>query len=292
MSSMKNPPIFIIGAGRSGTNMLRDALCSFDAFHTWPCDEINYIWRHGNLRKEDDRFTKNEVNDNVKRYISHQFDKLANKTQAEYIVEKTCANTLKIPFIADIFPKAKYIFILRDGKDVAASAKKRWKASIELKYLTNKARFVPVSDLPYYGFRYLNNRLKKLFSKDKKLAFWGPIYPGMKDDLKKSTLPEVCAKQWKACVETAYADLKQLEDGQVLYLKYEDFVQDPETQILNIMDFLGHTISREKIARSVKQVSARSIGNYRVNLSAKEQEAVEKITQSTMDNLYSRINNE
>lgn len=289
---MKNPPIFIIGAGRSGTNILRDAICSLDAFHTWPCDEINYIWRHGNLTKENDRFTENEIKDSVKKYISHQFNKLANNTQAEFIVEKTCANTLKIPFIAEVFPKAKYIFILRDGKDVAASAKKRWKAPLDIKYLAKKARFVPLSDLPYYGFRYLNNRLKKLFSNDKQLAFWGPIYPYMHEDIKNCTLAELCAKQWKACVETAYADLKQLEDNQVLYLKYEDFVQNPETEIHNIMDFLGHSISREKTARSVKQVSARSIGNYRVNLSATEQEAVEKITQSTMNNLYSQINNE
>ena len=289
---MKNPPLFIIGAGRSGTNMLRDAICTLEPFETWPCDEINYIWRHGNLRKEDDRFTKNEINASVKKYISHQFDKLAIKTQAEFIVEKTCANTLKIPFIADIFPEAKYVFIVRDGKDVAASAKKRWKASLEIKYISKKAKFVPVTDLPYYGFRYLNNRLKKIFSKDQQLAFWGPIYPGMKDDLKKRTLAEVCAKQWKTCVETAYADLKHLGDDQVFFLKYEDFVQNPEDKINDILVFLGISLSKEKIAQSVKQVSAKSIGNYRANLSATEQEAVEKITQSTMDNLYSQLSNE
>lgn len=289
---MKNPPVFIIGAGRSGTNMLRDAICSLEDFETWPCDEINYIWRHGNLRKKDDRFTADQVNDSIKKYIHRQFDKFEKKAQASYVVEKTCANTLKIPFISDIFPKAKYIFILRDGKDVAASAKKRWKAPLDIKYLAKKARFVPLSDLPYYGFRYLNNRLKKIFSRDQQLAFWGPIYPAMLDDLKNCTLAEVCAKQWKACVETAYADLKQLEDDQVLYLKYEDFVQNPETEIHNIMDFLELTISRDKVAQSVKHVSAKSIGNYQNNLSSIEQKAVEKITQSTMDNLYSQIHNE
>ena len=40
----------IIGAARSGTNMLRDVLTSLDGVDTWPCDEINYIWRHGNIR--------------------------------------------------------------------------------------------------------------------------------------------------------------------------------------------------------------------------------------------------
>ena len=47
-------PLIIIGAGRSGTNILRDTLTSLSGFETWPCDEINPIWRHGNLFWPDD----------------------------------------------------------------------------------------------------------------------------------------------------------------------------------------------------------------------------------------------
>lgn len=36
-------PVVIIGAGRSGTNALRDALTALPEFETWPCDEINPI---------------------------------------------------------------------------------------------------------------------------------------------------------------------------------------------------------------------------------------------------------
>jgi len=39
---MSNTDIIIVGAPRSGTNMLRDVLTSFDGVCTWPCDEINY----------------------------------------------------------------------------------------------------------------------------------------------------------------------------------------------------------------------------------------------------------
>ena len=51
---MQNMDLVIIGAPRSGTNMLRDVLTSFDGIGTWPCDEINYIWRHGNVRYPSD----------------------------------------------------------------------------------------------------------------------------------------------------------------------------------------------------------------------------------------------
>ena len=36
-------PVVIIGAPRSGTNMLRDVLCDWPGVVTWPCDEINLI---------------------------------------------------------------------------------------------------------------------------------------------------------------------------------------------------------------------------------------------------------
>ena len=49
-------PIIIIGAPRSGTNMLRDVLCNLDGVGSWPCDEINYIWRHGNVKNPSDEF--------------------------------------------------------------------------------------------------------------------------------------------------------------------------------------------------------------------------------------------
>ena len=37
-------PIIIIGAPRSGTNILRNTLTTFFEIGTWDCDEIPYIW--------------------------------------------------------------------------------------------------------------------------------------------------------------------------------------------------------------------------------------------------------
>ena len=40
-SPMNRAPVVIIGAPRSGTNMLRDVLVGVGGYATWPCDEIN-----------------------------------------------------------------------------------------------------------------------------------------------------------------------------------------------------------------------------------------------------------
>lgn len=286
---MKNPPIIIIGAGRSGTNILRDSICRLEGLKTWPCDEINYIWRHGNITKDTDRFTEKEAQPEVKKFITKEFQKFEKASGAEYVVEKTCANSLKVPFINAIFPGAKYLFLVRDGFDVSSSAKQRWTASLEMKYIFQKAKFVPIGDIPYYGFRYLMNRVKKLFSNEKRLAFWGPIYPEMMNDLKKDALIEVCGKQWKECVETAYSDLSLLCKEQVHYMKYENFVTHPIAELKKATQFLGFEFSEEELTKAVGKVSPRSIGNYKKHLSKEEITKLEKIIPSTMEMVYNKI---
>jgi len=49
MISLGNAPVIIIGAPRSGTNIIRDVIVTNNNFTTWPCDEINYVWRYKNL---------------------------------------------------------------------------------------------------------------------------------------------------------------------------------------------------------------------------------------------------
>ncbi len=107
--------IVIIGAPRSGTNMLRDLLVELPGVGTWPCDEINYIWRHGNVHHPSDVFTAEMASNGVKKYIRGHFDRYAQSHNLNILVEKTCANSLRVGFVDEVIPDAKYVFIVRDG---------------------------------------------------------------------------------------------------------------------------------------------------------------------------------
>ena len=198
-------PVVIIGAGRSGTNLLRDLLCQARGISTWPCDEINYIWRHGNVRYPTDELPAAAARPEVRAYIRQQFFRMARKTGSEILVEKTCANSLRVDFVDAVVPEAKYVFIVRNGVDVVASALKRWHARLDFPYLARKARFVPKSDLPYYASRHLANRLYRVLSRENRLAYWGPKFSGFDSCLANSPLDEVCASQWQTCVRRADA---------------------------------------------------------------------------------------
>jgi len=231
--------VVIIGAPRSGTNLLRDVLTKLPGVGTWPCDEINYIWRHGNVRYPSDEFVPSMATAKVCHYIRKQFAKIADREAVQTIVEKTCANSLRVGFVDRVLPEAKFVFIRRNGLDAVASAQHRWSASLDPVYIWNKARFVPLGDLPYYAFQYMGNRLYRLLSGKKRLASWGPKLKNMDELLEKYSLIEVCGLQWERCVNSAAAAFAAMPESKVIDVTYERFVSAPVEETARLAGFLG-----------------------------------------------------
>lgn len=256
-------PIIIIGAPRSGTNMLRDALMSLPGIATWPCDEINYLWRHGNLMYPSDEFPRALARPSVCRYMRRQFAWVERRYAATTVVEKTCANSLRVPFVDAVLPEARYLFIRRDGLDVVGSAMERWRAPLDIPYVAHKARFVPLTDLPYYGGRYLWHRVHRLVSAEGRLATWGPVLDDMSAILRNHPLDEVCALQWQRCVDQARDALEVMAPDRWLEIRYEAFVRDPERELQRVVSFLGHGMSDQARHAATSGIRVDSVGRGR-----------------------------
>jgi len=256
--------------------MMRDVLCRIEGFETWPCDEINYIWRHGNMRYPSDVFPPELATPQIKKFIRNEFKKISQKCIATHIVEKTCANSLRVDFLDRILPEAKYIFIIRDGIDVVASAMKRWQATLDIPYMIRKVRYVPLIDLPYYAMRYLGNRFHLLFSSEKRLAFWGPVLDNMDFILAKHSLEEICAIQWKQCVDFATESFERIAEEKVYNIRYENFVKNPKDQMEKICQFLNIEIPVNLEMTILKDISDKSVGKGYEELNKKGM--TEKIT--------------
>ncbi len=280
---MNYHPIIIIGAPRSGTNMLRDVLCEFNDVGTWPCDEINYIWRHGNIKETTDEFDAGYVRPEVKRFIRKEFDKFAKKEKLDFLVEKTCANSLRVPFVEEIVPEAKYIFIVRDGVDAVGSATLRWKAKLDIPYILKKVRYVPITDLPYYAIRYLSSRVYRLFSKEGRLSFWGPKFKGLDQALTQHSLVEVCALQWQRCVDLSEEAFLKIPEDRVIRVSYEAFVSQPVKELTRILHELNIEHDESSVKRAVSGVTDRSIGKGRKALNEQQLTEVEKLVAPTLE---------
>ncbi|KGP74566.1 sulfotransferase family protein [Pontibacillus yanchengensis] len=276
-------PVIIIGAGRSGTNMLRDTLTKISGVKTWPCDEINYIWRHYNVSYPNDEFTSDMATEKVKKYIHKKFDEMGNNSHTTHLIEKTCANSLRVDFLYEIFPNAKFIHIVRDGRDVVESAKKRWTASLEPSYLSKKLKFVPKTDLPYYGFNYFINRLYKIFSNNNRLAYWGPKFSGMEDKLKSYSLEEVCAFQWKESVDKATNSFTKIPEEQVYMVYYENLTAEPEKYIKDICEFMGVSYQDSTLFKITEDINNHSVGKGITKL--RENKKLEKVNTIVADSM-------
>ncbi|MGP4038815.1 sulfotransferase family protein [Gracilibacillus sp. D59] len=281
--------IVIIGAARSGTNMLRDLLCKLDDFATWPCDEINYIWRYGQKRIEHDQFTQDDADEKMKDYINKQFDWVRKKYSVNNVIEKTCANSLRVDFVNEIVPDAKYIFLFRDPMDVVASAELRWKAKLDLKYLMAKARFVPSADIPYYGSKYVLNRLNKIFDKEKRLSYWGPKYKGFEEDARKMSAIEISAQQWLKSIEASAESFKKMPNNKYISLDYNTFVSNPSQELARILNFLGYSQNKKILEDISMNVSNKSVGKGYHTIKREEMKLVKEIVGAKYSELKSEF---
>lgn len=280
---MEYQPVIIIGAPRSGTNMLRDMLVQLEGVGTWPCDEINYIWRHGNVRYPSDEFPPELATPTVQTYIRKQFDAFASGRNLDTVVEKTCANSLRVGFVDRAIPDAKYIFIVRDGMDAVGSAMQRWIADLDIRYILKKAKYVPLTDLPYYALRYFYHRLYRLISKENRLAIWGPVIADLDNIGKRYSLTEICALQWKACLDLAERDFANIDSSKIIRLKYEDFVSDPVTEFAKLAEFLNKKVPdgvNDYLRNSIRDSS---IGRGRSALGKAGVDALEPLLRDTLE---------
>ena len=278
-------PIVIIGAPRSGTNMLRDALASCDRAATWPCDEINAIWRHYNARFSSDELQPAQATRSVKRYVRRAFQRLAHRTGATWIVEKTCANSLRVDFVRAIIPEAKFIFLVRDGCDVTASSMKRWTAPFDVRYTLRKARYVPPGDIATLGVRVIANRFYRIVRRDRRLGSWGPTFDGMQEMLRARSLAKVCAEQWSRCVKSAAAALAAYPLDQVCFIRYETLVGNPQREMRRVAGFAGIEMREEQLERAAAAISPNSVGKGRNELGADSLSRIEPLIRETMNSL-------
>lgn len=263
--------------------MLRDLLTLLPGLETWPCDEINPIWRHGNFSHPTDEFDPALATPAVAAWIRRSFERQRVRSGAVHMVEKTCANSLRVGFVDRVLPQARFVLIVRDGRDAVASALKRWRAPVEWKYTLRKARYVPLSDLPRYAARFVTNRLARTGSQDRRVASWGPRFEGMDRMLREAPLDEVCAEQWRRCVTSAVRDLDQIPANRTHRVRYEDLVREPIDVLAEVFRFVGDSDPEGHAARAAGTIRSGSVGRGTSELQAGQIARIEKAIGSTLE---------
>ena len=244
---MNKPPIFIGGAGRSGTTLLRVILDSHPSIACGPelkvTEVIARIWydfqtKFAGITREY-AITQEDTNRLFARFIEGLLEKYRIKEGKKRIAEKSPNNIRVFPHLHEIFPKSPLVHIIRDGRDVVASL-----LSMNWKNLDGK---------PMDYTR----------------------------DTKKATL------FWKSAVTIGRAFAASKESAARVYyeIKYEDIISDPEASLKPLFQFIDEpweqavleyykkrrNLAGESSANQVsKQIYSSSVGRWASDLTTEQ----------------------
>ncbi len=272
MDSLK-PPIIILGAARSGTKFLRSLIALHPEVIAVPYD-VNFIWKYGNYRVGHDELRPHDLSERTRRHIRRYFSKVQQALPSGRVLEKSVSNGLRVGFVQAVLPGCQFIHLIRDGRDVAASAKRMWTAPINRGDLFQKLGNLPPSGMVNYGFSYVAGYFERAMRRDHRVSSWGPRFEGIDEVLRAHTLLETCGIQWRRCVEAEIAGLEAENIGEVLEIRYEELVKNPYGWLSQILCFLS--LDPCEISRAVVEnmVTVKNIGRWREEISEEEMEGL------------------
>jgi hypothetical protein len=214
-------PVFVVGCSRSGTTVTYETISASRELqslgHEIP-EFWDHLWGPAHNGWESEaaaaEHARPEHRDAAQRYF---FQRLG----AGRVVEKTCINVMRVPYLLRLFPDARFVYIHRDGRDNISSMIDGW---------LHDGRFALGKLLgPFPCEVSIENGSFKEWS------FFLP--PGWRD-YNYSSLEEVCAYQWLTANRMALDAAKAVPPRQWIQLRYEDIFDRPVEMFRNVFERL------------------------------------------------------
>jgi hypothetical protein len=217
-------PIFIISSPRSGSTMLFEALAQAQDLYTIGQESHALIEGVPALNPASRHFASNrlEAADATpelgavlrQRFLAELRDRDGRIAPSLPVrmLEKTPKNALRIPFLAQLFPQAQFVYLHRDIRQTLSSMIEAWQSG----------RFRTYPHLP---------------------GWTGPswsllLVPGWKELIGRP-LQEIVAAQWEITANTLLDDLAAVPADRVHRVRYDEIVADPTQAMQRLSSLLG-----------------------------------------------------
>ena len=256
--------VFIVGSPRSGTTVFAEILDKHPQLSQWY--EPYFVWdRYFRMAPHDERSAA-DATPQVSGQIFREFDRYRKKKTCAALIDKSPRNSLKIPLITKIFPRAKFVHLLRDGRDVTLSIHKEWhrrRRIVEGPDQQGRFNYLKAVDvLKKFLARqtFMRDKFRALWfethghflNKSKQLnrlrwdgaIGWGPRFKGWQAVYAQHSLLQFNAYQWSVCVNRILRDWDLIQPANRLTVRYEDLITDSKTKIEAVLDFIGVNSSR------------------------------------------------
>lgn len=288
--------VFIIGSPRSGTTVLGELLDKHPYVSQWY--EPYFVWDYFFRTAPHDERTAADATLEVQKQIFKNFSSYKKRRKSLILVDKSPRNSLKIPFILNIFPQAKFIHILRDGRDVTLSIHKEWMRRRNIVQNPLKENHFNYGE----AFRVIGNFLKRqplvidklralwfethghFFNKKKHLnqlrwkgeIGWGPRFKDWESVYLQSSLLQFNAYQWVQCTKSIKKNWELIPKKNKLSIRYEDLITNPQKIIGEILSFLKVAEMKE-FFDSLPPLKANNYNKWKVEFTGEELKEIHPI---------------
>ena len=272
-------PLLILGAGRSGTNLLAGAFAA-ETPRFRNLSENRYVWMYRQRDRRTEHRSAADATAAVAAYIRHHF--ASRRANGEVAVDKTPGNAFRIPFIAAVYPDVRIVHIIRDGRDNILSRTRQWQAqepdeahdAQPIRHLAGKLRLTR-SRMRHAGrlrsAGALPPALWPSLLRDASVPFlhhvatgrprhYGERIPGLAAILRSQGLDVAAAVQWRETVMAGVVDGRRLGPARYLEVRFERFLEAPVATWRGIAGFVGFTPSdagERFLATSIRPAAAR-----------------------------------
>lgn len=262
-------PICLVGAPRSGTGFLSRVLREHEDVAFWDCPK--YIWRYGNAGWPNDCLQPSLARPRVVRYIRRRFAERAARAGKSRYFDRTPQNVLAIDFVNAVLPDCKFIHIIRDGRDVAASTRKSFREAVQSVPSTVISRVpdIPVADWPFYIPEFLKIVGNRLMRREYRYAFGAKTADWQRRRRELSML-EFTAVVWRDCVRAGQAAGRALPANRYREVRFETLFEEPERIIRELLDFCELPSSDKVMAYLRKKIDPDAKGRWQKRMASAE----------------------
>lgn len=276
-------PVILLGSQRSGTTWLGSVLAAHPGFVYF--EEPRHVWCWGNASAPDDRLTEAHATPRVRAHIRAAFDEHVRRNGGGTLCEKTPSNCLRVPFVHAVYPGARLLFVVRDGRSVIRSTAEIMAGGVPTGNIVKRALKTPPWEWPAYSGRLVSTLKQKVTGGS--LDFWGPRPPGWRDWLENDHPDVVLARQWAATVGTAFDDLHALGGpGEAFFMfRYEDMAREPEATMGRLAAFLGIQSPGELVEAAVRTAKPETIDAWRDEIDGETLDRVRPVMEPALTRL-------
>lgn len=228
-------PVFVIGCSRSGTTVTFETIAASGHFLHFDY-ELPQFWNSliGPLNNgwQSEAATEADARpEHRDRALAYFYARLG----AGPVLDKTCINTLRVGYLHKLFPRAKFVFIVRDGRDNISSMIDGWRLGR--------------TDGGFGLEKFFGPSPETVAINGGEFREWHFFLPPGWREYNHASLEEACAFQWISANRLALDAARTLPPEQWIQVRYEDIFERPVDMFREVFERLGVVFDENMRAR-------------------------------------------